>query len=406
MRIGAPLNHEPVPFLQWVEIASTLQLPGFHLVGLPNTEVSEARERVRASIEASGFEFPKRRLTLNLSPAYIRKRGTGLDLAIALAVIQSSSEAPPPNRAIVAWAELGLDGRLKPVGQTLRAVYSCWKAGPTLLIVSAEEERSAEEALQLIRTADSFKGDMEIRGVRTLREAWELLAILRANEPLPYSGPGTETLSPLKPPDMSRSPLLSLPAGLERVICAAAAGAHHVLLLGPRGTGKSHALEWLSALQPEPAPEMHLRQRLLAELRQSWSTPQIAPVRRVASQVKPAALLGSVSAGTIRPGEFSLADGGLLIADEFPEWHRDSRECLREPLERGSITLARSHGMIELPAQFALAANGNLCPCGGWPPELPLPPEFETLRAPRCRCGYRERTQYLRPPLRPNPRSD
>lgn len=397
MRIGAPLNHDPTPILQWVEVASTLQLPGFHLVGLPNAEVNEARERVRAATEASGFEFPKRRLTLNLSPAYIRKRGTGLDLAIALAVIQSANHATPSEGelpVIVAWAELGLDGRLKPVGQVLRSVYACWRLGPSVLIVSEEDGEAAHEALQLIQAAESQGSrSVEIRAVRSLREAWDLLEAIAAGRSLaaPPASPRCAVDTREEAP-----PLLPLPQALERLVCVAATGAHHLLLLGPRGTGKTHALDWLAALQPPQAPESCLRHRLIAELREARGTKVPPPIRRVSSQVKPAALLGTATPSGVRPGELSLADGGLVIADEFPEWHRDARECLREPLERGMISLARAPQAIELPARFTLAANGNLCPCGGWPPELPMPTISEDLRRPpKCRCGSRDRNRYF-----------
>jgi magnesium chelatase family protein len=128
-------------------------------------------------------------------------------------------------------------------------------------------------------------------------------------------------------------------------------------------------------------------------------------VRRVSPQARPAALIGSVGASGVRPGEFSLAHGGLLLADEFPEWSRDSRELLREPLERGQVLLTRARGSIELPARFRLAANGNLCPCGGWPPHLPMPaiatdaasPGGSALAPPitRCQCPSSAIQRYL-----------
>ena len=148
MLIASPLTGEPEPALQWIEVSTSLQIPSFHIIGLPGPEVAEARERVRAAIEASGFAFPRRKVVLNLSPASIRKRGTGCDLAMALALLQLAPaqrekqgeaengflDGPAP---VVAWGELGLDGRLKPAGGITRAVYASWKTGATALIISA-----------------------------------------------------------------------------------------------------------------------------------------------------------------------------------------------------------------------------------------------------------------------------
>jgi magnesium chelatase family protein len=200
--------------------------------------------------------------------------------------------------------------------------------------------------------------------------------------------------------------LLPLPPSLERVIGAAAAGHHHLLLLGPRGTGKSHALEWLIALQPETSAGTRVRHALLEELRAPTQDAGAGrsfrmglPVRRISAHARPSALLGAVSAAGVRPGEFTLAHGGVLVADELPEWPRDSRESLREPLERGRITLTRAQGAVELPARFVLAANGNLCPCGGWPREIPLPAAAAGNKkgkaSNRCHCKEGARTAYL-----------
>src|SRR5436853_206876 len=130
MRISAPLNSDPIPALQWIEVSSTLQLPGFEIIGLPGPEVAEARERIRAAVLASKLAFPRKRVVVNLSPANVRKRGTGLDLAMALAVVSSAGipspgrggRRPRPARTWCAWGELGLDGSIKPVGQLTRAI--------------------------------------------------------------------------------------------------------------------------------------------------------------------------------------------------------------------------------------------------------------------------------------------
>jgi magnesium chelatase family protein len=234
--------------------------------------------------------------------------------------------------------------------------------------------------------------------VETLKEAWDILIHQKYKHLTQFEAKYSEKeMSPVFFPDpRSRLPL---PVSLERVIGISAAGGHHILLLGPKGVGKSLAFEWLIGLLPSLTPEDRLQQRLMAEL--SSNSPSVKiheksapfPVRRVSSQVRPSALVGGTSSHSIRPGEFSLAHGGVLIADELPEWHRDSREVFREPLERGRVSLTRTQGTFDLPANFLLAANGNLCPCGGWPPEW-APPQ-DSIALSKCRCRETIRRNYL-----------
>jgi len=413
MQISAPLNHEPVPALQKIEVASSLQIPSFHIVGLPNPEVAEARERIRAAIEASGLEFPRRRIVLNLSPASIRKRGTGIDLAMALAILNAENSAKKSNSRgepdqlfqAVAWGELGLDGSVKPSGQITRAVYSTWQAGARVLFVPAPEIPLALEALKQMEQSRIFlTAPPVIIPSIDLRNTWAILTKLkcRSSDIDQAEFTSAEAAAMLDNKTREAAPLLPLRPYLQRVIALAAAGTHHLLLLGPRGTGKTHATEWLIALQPRPEPEIVLNNLLIAELRNHESTLQRplcpgVPIRRVSVQSRPAALMGSATSGAIRPGEYSLAHGGLLIADEFLEWPRDSRETLREPLESGRVLLTRALGSAELPARFALAANGNLCPCGGWPAELPTPLGAQGLGTSyfRCKCSATNRSNYL-----------
>ncbi len=414
------LNTELKPVVQWAEVSSSLQIPAFHIVGLPGREVAEARERVRAAIEASGLEFPRRRVVLNLSPAYIPKRGTGADLTIALAVLAScASEASlrksalsDPNFRVLAWAELGLDGSLKNMGQLTRAVYACWSSGIQQLIVAESELTSAIAARELIAGARIFETPAPaVCGVSRLEEAWSFLQKGPASD-RSYSIEAQKSVeNPVKtlrfPP--ASNGLLPLSPSLERAIGVSIAGAHHLMILGPKGTGKSHSLSWIRALQPEAPLFLQVQQRLLNELESekkqdarshaaspsahTCNSTELLPFRTVGAHARPAALLGSCHAGGVRPGEFSLANGGVLVADEILEWPRDTRECLREPMESGTVTLTRAQASVELPARFRLAATGNLCPCGGWPPELRL---SDDLNAPSCRCSPHERTRYLK----------
>jgi magnesium chelatase family protein len=426
---GAPIHGEVEPSLQWVEVASSFQIPGLSIIGLPGPEVAEARDRIRAAIESIGEEFPRRKVVLNLSPASVRKTGTGSDLAMALAVLsskapQKSARKPEEQSAgpdevsavgVAAWGELGLDGRVKPLGQLSRALFASWKGGARFLLVSRQEVEEARARLACFAQAEEDSPLLPVVvGVSNLREAWQLV---QSRKLLDFKNPqihapdlsGEEVGSPggiEKVKEACRSlELLPLSPSLERVIAVAAIGAHHLLLLGPKGSGKSHALDWLVALQPESLLEARWKAALLDEWSASRKAPSLPvqlsnqrPVRRVSCQVRPSALLGGVSSAGIRLGEFSLSDGGLLIADEFPEWSRDSREALREPLERGSVSLNRVGLSAELPAKFIFAANGNLCPCGGWP-ALPLPRSVDEsssgfIPSP-CRCAPRVKKAYL-----------
>src|SRR4051812_9363156 len=147
MQICAPLNSESIPVLQEIEVATSFQLPSFQIIGLPCPEVAEARERVRSAIEASGIEFPRRRVVLNLSPASIRKRGTGLDLAMALSILAISDRQ---EIRLGAWGELGLDGSVKPAGQLTRTLFATWQGKLSHLIFSKTEYSQAESALDCI----------------------------------------------------------------------------------------------------------------------------------------------------------------------------------------------------------------------------------------------------------------
>jgi magnesium chelatase family protein len=402
MRIASPLTTEAHPVLQWIEVASSLQLPSFHIIGLASPEVAEARERVRAAIESSDFEFPRRRIVINLSPASIRKRGTGADLAMAIGILQAGLAEDDESlnrfsRGIVASGELGLDGRVKPAGKVMRTLYAAWEAGAEIVFLSPEDHEQAFRYLPLLERLERFRTPMpQLVSVASLTDAWDFilgngtsgatLSVLHKSSSLFSSSPlDAEDLLPLNPE-------------IEKWVRIAALGLHHLLLLGPRGAGKSHAFEWLIKLQPEASAETQVRQILIRELsglENEWlgSGP---PVRRVGTQVRAQALCGGVVSGGVRPGEFSLAHGGLLIADELPEWPRDSRESLREPLERGKISLTRTQATAELPARFILAANGNLCPCGGWPRILRIGHESTHTKRFPCICKDSEVSTYLR----------
>lgn len=393
MEIYAPLHSDPLPGELKIEVASSFQLPGLQIIGLPAPEILEAKERIRAALEATSLQLPKRRVVLNLTPASIRKHGTGLDLAMALAILSLRIKNPKEAR-VCAWGEVGLDGKVKPAGQLTRAAYAAWQGRKDFLFVSNSEFTEAEKCLNLIEEAKLFPTPKpQLVAVTDLKDAWH-----RLENPSQFaSNPRTEDPPTNSPQEVIPNSLLALPPVLERSVSIAALGGHNLYLLGPKGTGKSHALEWLISLRGEMPPEAQIFQKILAELNPKEGSPAaLQNIRRITSSVRPAALIGSFQDGSVRPGEFSLAHGGLLIADEFPEWARDSREALREPLERGRVTFSRSKKSFEFPARFTLAATGNLCPCGGWPPEFPVPADSRShrLKLPRCQCSLSQRRYY------------
>lgn len=381
------MNGDIEPRVQEVEIASSFQIPHFQMIGLPGPEVSEAKDRIRAAIESAGFEFPKRKIVLNLSPASVRKQGTGLDLAMAIAVLLEGlriDKKPTPRSGlrVFAWGELGLNGQVKCSGSPARALAAAIKARSDLILISRADEESFQKTRRLLFGKEALA---PILAIEHLSEALPTLKgeipTSAPHLPLPTPSPG-ETTTVLS----SESRLLPITPELAKILQIAASGSHHFLLLGPKGVGKSQAIEWFLALQPDLNPETLRTRTFLAEIS---GRSELSSFRRVSTQTKPASLVGSFSNGFLRPGEFSLAHGGVLIADEFPEWHRDSREILREPLERKMISLTRVDGSYELPCDFIFAGNGNLCPCGGVP-EAPTDSQLSP-----CRCHPNDRAKYL-----------
>lgn len=362
----------PWPSLQWVEVQTSFQIPTVCLIGLPGPAVGEARERVRSAIEACGFKFPKRRLVINLSPADTRKHSTGVDLAIALSIL-----LPKHDGAVAAWGELGLNGDVKSAGQCARAMVAAADAEVSLLILSKADRTEALKIGAWLALHYPSVCNLRVAFAATVREAYEKAhgregVLLR------------ELSHPTTPSEPASTPPLPMSPGLIRILMASIVSRHHLLLLGPKGTGKSTALEAAEQLLPEVPGSVRVRNRMLAELEDPHPPclqDSKAPVLRLGSEVRPQALLGRVSASGrwSRPGELTRAHGGVLVAHEFLEWSRDSREILREPLETKRVFLTRAAGSISAPADFMFWASSNMCPCG------------EAL----CRCSPGVRTRYL-----------
>ncbi len=329
-----------------VEVDVHRGLPTFQVVGLPDAAVREARERVRAALVNCGYEFPLRRITVNLAPADLRKAGPGLDLAIAVALLGAAGELPlGPLQGWSLVGELALDGTVRPVRGALAMAESVAGAGGCGIMVPPEN--GPEAAL-----ADGA----EVRSIANLSE----LRRLESGE-LPGVVP-----EPLEPGDPRPGPDLADLRGqrhLRRALEIAAAGGHGLLMIGPPGAGKSLAARRLPSLLPPLRGEEFLEAaRIASACGLGGRLGSTRPFRAPHHTVSPAGLVGGGSPP--RPGEITLAHRGVLFLDELCEFARPALEALREPMETGEITIARARGVSTLPARFALVAAANPCPCG------------------------------------------
>jgi magnesium chelatase family protein len=336
---------EAAPVTVEVDVANGL--PAFTVVGLPDAAVSEARERVRAAIRNSGFEFPLRRVVANLAPAERKKEGTGFDLAIALGVLRTTGQLTRDVSALC-LGELALDGTVRPVRGVMPRVRGALSAG-TADVVCAED--NAPEAAAA--GAQAF-------GVPTLRAAVAHLSgeAPRASAPVPPPAPLPRSAIDLADISGHETP--------KRALEIAAAGGHSLLLVGPPGTGKTLLARALPGLLPPLDPD----EAVVASAVHSVAglvdpAHPLLAARPFRAPHHTASHLALVGGGTPpRPGEVSLAHTGALFLDELPEFSRHVLDTLREPLEEGSITLSRAASTATYPARVTLVAAMNPCPCG------------------------------------------
>jgi magnesium chelatase family protein len=372
-----------------VEAHTVAGLAKFTLVGLPDSALSEARDRVRAATMNSEVPWPSAVVTVSLSPAWLRKQGSGFDLAVAVAVLRASGAldtASLPNAVFL--AELGLDGRVRPIRGVLPCVLTAARAGLGPIFVA---EANAAEAAQV--------PGIEITALRSLRH----LVALATGEPAPGDTPNdladdladgsTGSASGGRPDDANPAPPPDLTEVLgqyeaRRALEISAAGRHHLFLCGAPGAGKTMLAERLPGILPplglDAALEVsaiHSLSGALGPARPLISTPPFCAVHHTATV---AAMVGGGS-GQVRPGAISRAHHGILFLDEAPEFGRAVLDALREPLESGQVEIARAGGTARFPARFLLVAAANPCPCG----------RAQTKQAADCVCSPRQRIAYL-----------
>lgn len=340
-----------------VEVEADLSsgIPGLSLVGLPDMALQEARDRVRAAILNSGLPWPSRRMTVGLSPASLPKSGSGFDLALAAALLAADSSVPAEGlAAMVVLGELGLDGRVREIRGVLPAVLAAARAGYERVVVPAGN--AAEAAL--------VPGAV----VWAVRSLGHFVRLLRGEDLLPDDDVMAEAGVAPPPDPLSVIDLVDVVGQGDgrRALEVAAAGGHHLFLIGPPGAGKTMLAERLPTVLPPLAEQASLEvtaiHSIAGNLPPAFPLVTRAPFRNPHHTATVPALVGGGS-GVARPGEVSLAHRGVLFLDEAPEFARTALDCMRQPLESGEIRIARAGGVALYPARFLLVLAANPCPC-------------------------------------------
>jgi magnesium chelatase family protein len=350
-----------------VEVQLSGGLPGFSIVGLAEAEVKESRDRVRAAIINSGYEFPVRKVTVNLAPADLPKEGGRFDLAIALGILAAHGQLPNQNlEQYEFYGELALSGELRHVRGLLPAVVKGCRAGRSIIVPSqGAAEAGLVESDSVLHAPSLLAVCAHLRGVEKLPTCPRTLAFEHA-----VFGPDMRDVRGQH--------------SARRALEVAATGAHNILFVGPPGTGKSMLAQRLPGIMPPLSAPEALENAAIASISAHgvdvtrWRERPFRAPHHTASGV---ALCGGGSSP--KPGEISLSHNGVLFLDELTEWERNTLEVLREPLESGRIIISRAARYAEFPARFQLIAAMNPCPCG-----------FAGDPSARCQCSPEQIRRY------------
>jgi len=352
-----------------VEVDITLGLPSFEIVGLPDKSVRESKERVRSALKNSGFDFPNRRITVNLAPADLKKEGPGFDLPIALGVLAATEQITQPT--LTDWVvvgELSLDGKIKPVCGILAMALKCKEKSMAGLILS--EENTPEAGLMT---------GVKIISLNSLNQVRE--------KDLPiYGGGKGKKLNRAHPPLLIDMQDVKGQEQAKRALEVAAAGNHNILFIGPPGSGKTMLAQRLITILPPLSLEESLEVTQIYSVAGMISNRgQLVSTRPFRSPHHTISCSGLIGGGrSIKPGEITLAHHGVLFLDEVTEFRRDALEALRQPLEERKINIMRNNFSYLYPANFLLVSSCNPCPCG-----------FRGDLLQECQCDARQVKKYF-----------